>query len=557
MSTTDTMYDAIIIGAGPAGLTAAIYLGRARYRVLVIEKEHIGGQIASTSEVVNYPGVLATSGEELSATMHQQALNFGAEFKTATVRKLDMEGDIKTVRTNKGDFSCFGVLLATGASPRHIGFDGEEDYFGHGVSYCATCDAEFFTDKEVLVVGGGFQAAEESLYLARYAKHVTILVRKSAFSCAASVVEEVERHPKIDVSYQSRIKRVSGDAVLRTAIIEHIDTGERETWRPPNTDEAFGIFIFAGTVPATLLVKSYGVTDENGYVITDAQQATSCPGLYAAGDVCQKPLRQVTTAVGEGATAATSMERYISEMQQKTGIVCEPNPITKPRTLEEASKRTLVEQKAAAGTLFDAGMADTIEDYTSDIVEPITLKLSLNDLPVSRDVRSFMEELARIGSNVTVEIEENAQGDDLPRVDYMRADGSWTRIAYHGVPLGHEFEAFVESLVNASDPESGVDEETKTLIASVDTPTEIQVVVGTNCTYCPDVVTAAERIALLNENVTANIYDIAHFPALQQRYNILGVPVLIINNGAYVGFGSKTLEQMVELAKNPSAVASD
>ena len=161
MTDTKNLYDAVIIGGGPAGLTAALYLGRARYRVLVLEKDRFGGQITITNEVVNYPGVLAASGEELAGTMRQQAANFGAEFKMAEVTGLEMGGDVKTVHTTKGDVQALSVLLASGASPRHVGFDGEEDYQGHGVAYCATCDGEFFTGKEVLVVGGGFAAAED------------------------------------------------------------------------------------------------------------------------------------------------------------------------------------------------------------------------------------------------------------------------------------------------------------------------------------------------------------------------------------------------------------
>ena len=544
----ENLYDAVIIGGGPAGLTAALYLGRARYRVLVIEKDRFGGQIATTSEVVNYPGVLSASGEELGAIMRQQAANFGADFKTAEVRKLDMEGHVKVIHTNKGDFRAFAVLLATSAAPRHVGFDGEEDYFGHGVSYCATCDAEFFTDKEVLVVGGGFQAAEESVYLAKFAKHVTILVRKDAFSCAASAIEEVERNPKIEVRYHSRIKRVSGDTVLRTAVIENIATEEREIWRPANPDEAFGIFIFAGSIPSTLLVNKLGVTDEDGYVITDDAQITSCAGLFAAGDVCRKALRQVATAVGEAALAATSMERYIKQMQRATGLVPEPNPIVKPRTFEDADHRTLVEQKAAAGTLFSPSMVDTILDFTADMPEPLTLRLSLNDLPVSHDVRCFAEELAKLTDKVNMEIVDAPTTPDLPRVDFVRANGTWTGVSYHGVPLGHEFEAFIEGLLNASDPGLDMDEETIAAIRAVAKPLSLQVVVGTNCTYCPDLVRATEQMAVLNDNITAHIYDIAHFPDLQQRYNILGVPFLIVNDGAHVEFGRRSIEQILEMA---------
>lgn len=170
------LYDVIVIGGGPAGLTAAIYLARARYRVLVLEKEQFGGQITITHEVVNYPGIGKTSGKALTDTMQQQAEAFGAEFLLAEATGLDLNGDIKTVYTGRGDFHCFGVLLATGAHPRKVGFKGEEEHKGRGVAYCATCDGEFFTGKEVFVVGGGFAAAEESVFLTKFARHVTILM---------------------------------------------------------------------------------------------------------------------------------------------------------------------------------------------------------------------------------------------------------------------------------------------------------------------------------------------------------------------------------------------
>ena len=182
MQQQDDLYDVVVIGGGPAGLTAGLYLARARYRVLILEKADFGGQITITSEVVNYPGVERTDGRKLTATMRKQAQNFGAEFKVAEATGLDVDGDIKVVHTNRGDIRCFGILIATGASPRKIGFTGEQEYAGRGVAYCATCDGEFFNGREVIVVGGGFAAAEESVFLTKYASKVTILVREGDFT---------------------------------------------------------------------------------------------------------------------------------------------------------------------------------------------------------------------------------------------------------------------------------------------------------------------------------------------------------------------------------------
>ena len=548
MTDTKNLYDAVIIGGGPAGLTAALYLGRARYRVLVLEKDRFGGQITITNEVVNYPGVLAASGEELAGTMRQQAANFGAEFKMAEVTGLEMDGDVKTVHTTKGDVQALSVLLASGASPRHVGFDGEEDYQGHGVAYCATCDGEFFTGKEVLVVGGGFAAAEESVFLTKYAKHVTILVRGDDFSCAASTAEPAKKHPKITVRYNTRIVRVSGDTGLRSAVLENTKTKERETWRPEDEGETFGIFVLSGYVPATGLVADIAEVDERGYVVTDEHNMTTCEGLFAAGDVCQKPLRQVATAVGEAAAAATEMERFIQTGQEKTGLVPEVSAPTQPKE-EHRGAKSVAGQRAAAGTLFDEAMLAQLNTVFSRMENPLVLKLSLNELPVAETLRTYMEELAKLTDKLTVELVDDPQGDDLPKVEVFREDGSWTGLAYHGAPGGHEFTPFILGLYNASGPGQAVDEEDRAQIDAIDRPIDFKVIVGLTCTMCPELVTSVQRIATLNDKVTAQIYDVAHFPALQQRYDVMSVPCLVINDGERVEFGRKNVTQVLELLK--------
>ena len=217
MSRND-LYDVIVVGGGPAGLTAGLYLARARYRVLILEKDDFGGQITITNEVVNYPGVGRTTGRELTQTMRQQAQDFGAEFLSAEAIGLDVHGDVKTVHTSRGDLKAFGILIATGASPRKLGFEGESEYAGRGVAYCATCDGEFFTGKEVLVVGGGFAAAEESVFLTTYASKVTVLVREQDFTCDATVAAAAKNNPKIDVRYQVELQGVTaGQGGLREA----------------------------------------------------------------------------------------------------------------------------------------------------------------------------------------------------------------------------------------------------------------------------------------------------------------------------------------------------
>ena len=314
MEQTANFYDVVVIGGGPAGLTAALYLARARYRVVVVEKDHFGGQITITSEVVNYPGVGRTSGTELTETMRKQAEGFGAEFLLAEVTGLELSGDIKTVRTGRGDLRCFGVLLATGAHPRMVGFQGEEQFRGRGVAYCATCDGAFFRNKDVFVIGGGFTAAEESVFLTKFARHVTILIRKNDFACPASVADKARNHEKITVLFNTVMQEVSGDDGLRRIQYQNTATGEIIDYQSPD-GETIGVFVFAGYAPDTALVSGIAERDARGYIITDENQKTSVEGLYAAGDICVKPLRQVITAASDGAVAAAALEKYCGALR--------------------------------------------------------------------------------------------------------------------------------------------------------------------------------------------------------------------------------------------------
>ena len=209
----EQFYDVIIVGGGPAGLSAAIYMARARYKVLVMEKEKIGGQITITAEIVNYPGVERTSGKELTQSMKEQAEAFGAEFVMAEVLDMELQEDIKVLHTTAGEYRALGVVLATGANPRKLGFKGEKEFQGRGVAYCATCDGEFFTDMEVFVIGGGFAAAEEGIFLTKYAKKVTMIVREDDFTCAATIADQVKKEEKITVKFNTEIVEAGGESM--------------------------------------------------------------------------------------------------------------------------------------------------------------------------------------------------------------------------------------------------------------------------------------------------------------------------------------------------------
>ena len=539
----ENLYDVVIVGGGPAGLTAALYLARAKYRVLVLEKEQFGGQISITHEVVNYPGVAKVSGKALTDIIYRQAESFGAEFQLAEVTGFDLAGDIKTVRTDKGDYRCFGVLLATGAHPRTVGFQGEEEHKGRGVAYCATCDGEFFTGKEIFVVGGGYAAAEESVFLTKFASHVTILVRKDDFSCAASVAEQAKNHEKITVLYNTVMEEVSGENGLTFARYKNTATGEVTEYR---NEEGFGVFVFAGYAPATEAVKGIVELNEQGYILTDTSQKTSAEGVYAAGDVCIKPLRQVVTATGDGALAATELEKYVAAMQRKTGIRAEaPAP-------KKSSPSVTVETQGSANSdeLFTAEMRQQLDTVFSRMERPLLLKLYLDSRPISGELEDFITALVAVSDKLKLEVRDRQADESLaPCVEVCQADGTPTGLAFHGVPSGHEFTSFVLGLYNAAGPGQNLDDDTKKQIAAIERSTDIKILVTLSCTMCPDLVAAAQRIAAANPKVSAHVYDIRHFENLKNQYKVMSVPCLVLND-ENVFFGKKSLQEILRLIES-------
>lgn len=542
----DTIYDVVVIGGGPAGLTTALYLARAKYRVLVIEKDNFGGQITITSEVVNYPGVEHTSGAALTETMRKQAQNFGAEFMLAEVERISVEGDLKSVFTSRGELKCFGILLATGARPRMIGFKGEAEFKGHGVAYCATCDGEFFTGKEVFVIGGGFAAAEESVFLTKYARHVNILIRKDDFGCAKSAADEAKHHEKITILTNTEVEEVMGDSVLRAIRYRNNKTGEVTEYKADAGDN-IGVFVFAGYEPATELVKGIVELNQQGYIITDGNMQTNVAGLYAAGDVRIKNLRQVVTAVGDGALAATELEKYAAAMQRKTGIKPEQPQSAAPSHSAPVAA-TEAEEADVSGhksDLFTPEMLAQLNTVFSRMENNLILELHLDDKPVSQELENYMEELAKL----TAKLEVRTASSDLqhkPCVRICREDGSWTGLAFHGVPGGHEFTSFVLGLYNAAGPGQQLDADVMAEAKAIAKPVDIKILISLSCTMCPDLVTAAQRLATLNDNISAEIYDLNHFPDLRDKYQVMSVPCMIINDGES-SFGKKNARQILDL----------
>ncbi len=538
----ENLYDVIVVGGGPAGLTAALYLARAKYRVLVLEKLQFGGQISITNEVVNYPGIERTSGQALADTMQKQAAAFGAEFMLAEATAFDLSGDIKTVHTNRGDYRCFGVLLATGAHPRTVGFKGEEELKGRGVAYCATCDGEFFTGKDIYVVGGGYAAAEESVFLTKFARHVTILIRKNDFSCAASVADQAKNHEKITVLTNTVLEEVAGKNGLHYARYKNTATGEVTEVKSP-AGETFGVFVLAGYAPDTEMLKGTVELNEQSYIVTDAAQKTSVDGVYAAGDVCIKPLRQVVTATSDGALAATELEKYVAAMQRKTGLRANV-----PASKQSETAVTVDTQEAdGSGELFTAEMRQQLDTVFARMESPLLLKLYLDDRTVSQELEQFITALAELSDKLTASVaERSASSDNAPCVTVCRADGTEMGLAFHGVPSGHEFTSFVLGLYNAAGPGQAIDSDTKRQIASITSTVNMKLLVTLSCTMCPDLVVAAQHIAAENPHITAHVYDIRHFENLKERYNVMSVPCLVINDDK-ISFGKKNMEQILQL----------
>ena len=310
------IYDVVILGAGPAGLAAGLYAGRSRLSTLIIEKGQDGGQIAMTDEIENYPGqsLEEESGATLVARMTAQAAKFGAERVADVIKTVELEGEVKKLTGNKGEYLGKTVIIATGAFPRPIGCKNEGKYIGMGISFCATCDAAFFEDFEVYVVGGGDAAVEEAMYLTKFARKVTIIHRRNELRAAKSIQEKAFKNPKIDFMWDTVVDEVDGDELLNKMIVKNTKTGELTTIEADPDDGIFGLFGFIGLLPNSKLFE--GMLDmENGYIKTDADMHTNIEGVFAAGDIRVKSLRQVVTATADGAIAAMQAEKYLAEKE--------------------------------------------------------------------------------------------------------------------------------------------------------------------------------------------------------------------------------------------------
>ena len=312
----NNIYDVVILGAGPAGLAAGLYAGRSCLKTLIIEKGQDGGQIAITDEIENYPGqiVEGESGPSLIARMSEQAKKFGAERVSDVIKSVELEGKVKKLVGAKGEYYGKTVILATGAFPRPIGCKNEGKFVGKGISFCATCDANFFEDFEVFVVGGGDSAVEEAMYLTKFARKVSIIHRRDELRAAKSIQEKAFKNPKLHFIWDTVVDEVDGDELLSKMVLKNVKTGELTTYEADEDDGLFGLFGFIGMIPNSGLFE--GIIDmDRGYIKTDDNMHTNIEGVYAAGDIRVKSLRQVVTAAADGAIAAMQAEKYIAEME--------------------------------------------------------------------------------------------------------------------------------------------------------------------------------------------------------------------------------------------------
>lgn len=538
------IYDAVIVGGGPAGLTAAIYLARARYRVLLLEAESFGGQIKITAEIVNYPGIMSESGDKLGERMRAQAEAFGAKLLIGKVTGIDADGDIKTVRSSIGRFRTIGVIVACGAHPRVLGFRGEDKFRGRGVAYCATCDGEFFDGKDIYVIGGGFAAAEESLFLTRYAKSITMLVREDDFTCARSIADTVRANDRITVLTNTEIVELEGDSLPRAITYKNNKTGQI-TRHAAKDGDFIGVFVFVGYAPESGLLEGIAEIDEYGYVVTDQNGKTKTDGVYAAGDLCQKELRQVVTAVGDGAAASTALEKYIAKTRERLNL----SDAAKQEIGDKASSPKKP-KKPEIPEMFDAEMKKELSELFDGMKSNVQLELCLNGDERSAALCDYVEQLSALSDKLsTKKCTDNGRDKHLPCVRILRADGEFSGIAFHGIPSGHEFTPFVLAICAVGGRSTPIDEQTRERIGALPRLPDLKVLVTLSCSNCPETVRAAETLALV-KGCRADVYDARLFPDLREKFNVMSVPCLVVGDGDQIIFGKHTLYELVAKLEN-------
>ena len=542
----EKIYDLIIIGGGPTGLTAGIYAGRAKLNVLILEKSSIGGQIYLTNEVANYPGIFETTGSNYAEQLKKQAEAFGVEIISGEVTNMEFSKEIKEIKTSTDTYKGYSVLIATGASPRKLGFPGEEEYTGRGVAYCATCDGEFFTDMDVFVIGAGFAAAEEAIFLTKFARKVTVIAREHEFTCAKSIADKVLANPKIEVKFNTEILEAKGDIQLRSAKFKNNVTNEIFEYKA-NEGESFGIFVFIGYEPQSKLFKNIITLDNQGFIPTDEDLATNVEGVYAAGDIRPKKLRQLVTAVSDGATAASSIEKYVHDLKGKLGV-----------EKEENSSKTTSEVKHPTKKFLDDNIQNQLKDIFSKFDKTVKVVL-IKDPEIAKSIQmeEFLSEISSLSDkiefqslnkNENLELEKKIDAERFPTIAFFDQDNNFKGVKFSTLPGGHELNSFILALYNIAGTGQKISEESKKRIDSISTPHKIKIGVTLSCSRCPESVQSAQRIAIENSNLDVEVIDVFTFPKFREKFEIMSVPAIIIDD-KLAGFGQKNIEQFLDLIK--------
>lgn len=539
------LYDLIIVGAGPAGLSAGLYAGRATLDTLILEGDTVGGQVTTTSVVYNYPAVEKVDGTQLMNQMQKQVTDFGVTIAHDQVEKYQLADEVKLLVGKSGQqYRARSVIIATGAQPRTVGFSGEDEFRGRGVAYCSTCDGELFSGLQIFVIGGGYAAAEEADYLSRFGKHVTVLVRGDHFSCPPLMAARALNNPKVSVKYNTEVKQVTGDDYVAAATLVNNKTGEETVYHVDDGDNTFGIFIYVGTKPATEKLQGLVDLNDQGYIKAAADGATNVPGVYAAGDVIVKNLRQIITAASDGAVAATAAEQYVTAQKQRQGVPIHTAP-AKTATQPVGQTTDLEHQEKVSphqGNWLTAEIDSQLKPIFARLTKPVILEVNTDGSALSQQLLSFTTEFASLDDHLTVKTKEG-QGELLPLLKLLDADGQDTGLHYAGIPTGHELNSLVLGVYNVAGPGQTIDPALADRIKRLPAA-KIRIGVSLTCHFCPDVVAACQRMASLNPGITATMIDLQHFPDLRKSKKIMSVPATMINDAPVI-FGSQSLEQLV------------
>ncbi|MBS6184812.1 MAG: FAD-dependent oxidoreductase [Clostridium celatum] len=551
----EKIYDLLVIGAGPAGLSTGIYAGRSKLNTLIIEKAEFGGQVNKTYDISNYPGARNSNGPKLMEEMRNQAEDFGVNFMSAEVLEVSLEGDVKTLKTDRGEIKGRSVVIATGASPRKLGFKGEEEFTGRGVAYCSTCDGQFFEGLEVFVIGAGFAAAEEAMFLTKFATKVTVIAREPEFTCAKSIADKVLAHPKVEVKFNTEILEANGSEMINYAKFINNKTGETFEYDAKKEDASFGIFVFVGYAPQSQLFKGILELDKFGYIVTNENMETNIQGVYVAGDLRPKALRQIVTAVSDGAIAATSAERYVIELKEKLGIKDEYEPKKVEKKEVKISDLNNVSKRSK---LLNDGLRSQLKGVLARLEKNVTL-VSIVDESNSKSIelRDLILDIADLDERVNaeiynkgenVEVENKIHADKYPVVALLDSDKKYSGVKFHGVPGGHELNSFILAIYNLGSAGQQISEETLNNIKKIDKDINIKVCVSLSCHLCPDVVVSSQRIAIENKKVEAEMIDISNFKEIKDKFKVMSVPAIIVND-EQIYFGAKKIDEIINLIK--------